>query len=78
MVLVTPESAVSKNFGNFINRQQVIGRLEQIVINKYHIVLDSTSGWRTQILGLQDLVKAETQLVYLTATMQLGEQGEFI
>jgi hypothetical protein len=30
------------------------------------------------MLALRDLVKAETQLVYLTATMQLRDEGEFI
>ena len=78
VVLVTPESAVSESFGNFMNRQRAMGRLERIVIDECHVVLDSTSGWRTRILGLRDLVKAETQLVYLTATMRPGEQGEFI
>ena len=78
VVLVTPELAVSESFRNFINKQQAIGRLERIVIDEYYIVLDLTLGQRTRILGLRDLVKAETQLVYLTATMRLGEQGEFI
>ena len=78
VVLVTPESAVSESFGNFINRQRAMGRLERIVIDECHVVLDSTSGWRTRMLGLRNLVKAETQLVYLTATMRPDEQGEFI
>ena len=78
VVLVTPESAVNKGSGNFINRQRAIGRLDWIVINKYHVVLDSTKGQRTQILGLRDLVKTETQLVYLTATMRLRDKVEFI
>jgi hypothetical protein len=30
------------------------------------------------MLALQDLVKAETQLVYLIVTMQLRDEGEFI
>ena len=78
IVLVTPESAVSSGFGNFINRQRAMGRLVQIVVDEYHVILDSKSGWRTRILGLRDLVKAETQLVYLTATMRPDEEGEFI
>ena len=78
VVLVTPELAVNKSFRNFINRQRVIGQLERIVINEYYIVLDLISGQRTRILGLQDLVKAEIQLVYLIATIQPGKQGEFI
>ena len=55
-----------------------MGWLEQIVINKYYMVLDSILGWKTQMLALQDLVKVEMQLVYLTATMWPDKQGEFI
>lgn len=78
VVLVTPESAVSEGFGNFINRQRAMGRLDRIVIDECHVVLDSTGGWRTRMLALRDLVKAETQLVYLTATMRPRDEGEFI
>ncbi|KAH6612357.1 hypothetical protein C7974DRAFT_289225, partial [Boeremia exigua] len=60
VVLVTPESAVSESFGGFINRQRAMGRLDRIVVDKCHVVLDSTSGWRTRMLALRDLVKAET------------------
>jgi superfamily II DNA helicase RecQ len=78
VVLVMPESAVSEGFGNFINRQRAMGRLDRIVIDKCHVVLDSTKGWRTRMLGLRDLVKTETQLVYLTATMRPRDEAEFI
>ncbi|OCK86521.1 uncharacterized protein K441DRAFT_599367, partial [Cenococcum geophilum 1.58] len=44
VVLVTPESAVSEGFRDFINRQRAIGRLDRIVINKYYVVLDLTKG----------------------------------
>ncbi|KAF2805012.1 P-loop containing nucleoside triphosphate hydrolase protein [Mytilinidion resinicola] len=62
VVLVTPESAVRKAFGNFINRQQSIGRLDRIVINKCHVILDLVGGWRSRILALRNLVIIETQL----------------
>ncbi|KAG9191444.1 hypothetical protein G6011_09532 [Alternaria panax] len=78
VVLVTPESAVSESFGGFINRQRAMGRLDRIVVDECHVVLDSTGGWRTRMLALRDLVKAETQLVYLTATMRPRDEGEFI
>ena len=78
VVLVTPESAVGEGFGNFINRQRAMGRLDRVVIDECHVVLDSTGGWRMRMLALRDLVKAETQLVYLTATMRPRDEGEFI
>jgi len=78
VVLVTPEAAVGEAFGNFINRQRSMGRLDRIVVDECHVVLDSTEGWRSRMLGLRDLVRAETQLVYLTATMRPSEEGEFL
>jgi Helicase conserved C-terminal domain len=78
IVLVTPESAVSEGFGNFINRQRAMGRLDRIVVDECHVVLDSIGGWRSRMLGLRALVKSETQLVYLTATMRPRDEGEFI
>ncbi len=53
-------------------------RLNRIVMNECHVMLDSTGGWRTQMLALWNLIKTETQLVYLTATMRPRDEGEFI
>jgi superfamily II DNA or RNA helicase len=78
VVLVVPESAVSASFEAFINRQRAMGRLERIVVDECHIALESTKGWRTRVLKLRNLVKAETQLVYLTATLKPKEESEFI
>jgi len=78
VVLVTPEAAVGEGFGQFINRQRCMGRLDRIVVDECHVVLDSTKGWRSRLLGLRNLVMAETQMVYLTATLRPREEGEFI
>ncbi|KAF2805010.1 uncharacterized protein BDZ99DRAFT_397115, partial [Mytilinidion resinicola] len=67
VVLVTPESAVREVFSNFINRQRLIERLDRIIINKCHVILDLVGGWRSRILALRNLVIIETQLVYLIA-----------
>lgn len=79
VVLVTPESAVGESFGQFINRQRAMGRLDRIVVDECHAVLDSGAGghWRSRMLGLRRLVKAETQLVYLTATLRPADEAEF-
>ncbi|KAF2803441.1 uncharacterized protein BDZ99DRAFT_400031, partial [Mytilinidion resinicola] len=69
VVLVTPESAVGEAFSNFINQQRSMGRLDRIVIDKYHVILDLVGGWRSRMLALRNLVIIETQLVYLMATI---------
>ncbi|KAK4031212.1 hypothetical protein C8A01DRAFT_21538, partial [Parachaetomium inaequale] len=79
IVLVTPEAAISESFGYFVNRQRAIGRLDRIVVDEYYIVLDSGAGgrWRSRMLGLRRLAKAEAQLVYLTATLRPADEAEF-
>jgi len=39
--LVILESAVIKVFARFINEKRIIRQLDRIVINEYHVVLDS-------------------------------------
>ena len=53
IVLVTPESAVGEGFGQFINRQQAIGRLDRIVVDECHVVLDLMQGWRSRMMALR-------------------------
>jgi hypothetical protein len=77
-VLVVLELAVSASFKAFINQQRAIGWLERIIVDKCYIALESTKSWRTWVLKLRNLVKAETQLVYLIATLKLKEESEFI
>ena len=40
--MVILESAVTKAFARFINEKRTIRQLDRIVINEYHVVLDST------------------------------------
>ncbi len=79
VVLVTLEAAVRESFRYFVNQQQAIGQLDWIVVDKCYIVLDLEARGRQQlqVLGLRRLVKAETQLVYLIATLQLADKAKF-
>ena len=53
IVFVTPESAVRELFGNFLNRQRALGRLDQIVIDECYVVLDAARDrFRKDILKL--------------------------
>jgi superfamily II DNA helicase RecQ len=78
VVFVTPEAAVGEAFGHYINRQQAIGRLDRIVVDECHVVLDSLDGFRSRMLALRNLVQAETQMVYLTATLRPRKEQQFI
>jgi superfamily II DNA helicase RecQ len=78
VMFVTPEAAVGEAFGQYINRQRAMGRLDRIVIDECHVVLDSLHGFRSRLLALRNLVRAETQMVYLTATLRPREEQQFI
>jgi superfamily II DNA/RNA helicase len=78
IMFVTPEAAVGEAFGHFINRQRLMGRLDRIVIDECHVVLDSVGGFRSRMLALRRLVRAETQMVYLTATLRPQDEEPFI
>ena len=41
IVLVTPESALSQAFITFINRLRIVYRLDRIIINECHIILNN-------------------------------------
>jgi superfamily II DNA helicase RecQ len=77
-MFVTPEAAVGEAFGQYINRQRAIGRLDRIVIDECHVVLDSLNRFRSRLLALKNLVQAETQIVYLTATLRPRKEQQFI
>ncbi|KAK4117935.1 hypothetical protein N657DRAFT_584542, partial [Parathielavia appendiculata] len=79
IILVTPEAAVPDSFRDFINRQRAIGQLDRAVVDQCHVVLDlgAGGGCRSRISGLGGLVKAETQLEYLTATLPPADEAEF-
>ncbi|KAF1922313.1 P-loop containing nucleoside triphosphate hydrolase protein, partial [Didymella exigua CBS 183.55] len=77
IVLVVPKSVATLAFEQFINQQQSMGQLDHVVIDECHNILDSVKGWRTKVLKLRELVKAETQLVCLTATLKPTEESEF-
>jgi superfamily II DNA helicase RecQ len=78
IMFVTPESAVGEAFGHFINRQRLMGRLDRIVMDECHAVLDSVGGFRSRMLALRQLVRVETQMVYLTATLRPRDEEQFI
>ncbi|KAI8680548.1 Atp-dependent dna helicase [Fusarium keratoplasticum] len=52
IVFVTPESAVTKGFGDFVNRLQARKALDRVVVDECHAILDSTSQFRPQLMEL--------------------------
>ncbi|KAA8645213.1 uncharacterized protein ATNIH1004_009430 [Aspergillus tanneri] len=69
IVLVTPESAVQEDFQTFINRLQQTRRLDRIVIDECHVILNNQRDFRPELRQLGRLNHARTQMVLLTATL---------
>ena len=65
IVLVTPESAVTKAFHRFINGKQATRELDRIVVDESHIILDSTETWRPKVLELAEFAGRGCQMVTL-------------
>ncbi len=78
IVIVTPESAVSKTFGTFLDRLQGLYQLDRFVFDECHTVLDSTPEFCLKMRQLGELVERGVQMVYLTATLPLHAEPEFI
>uniref|UniRef100_A0A093XKL9 DNA 3'-5' helicase n=1 Tax=Talaromyces marneffei PM1 TaxID=1077442 RepID=A0A093XKL9_TALMA len=69
IVLVTPESATSKGFRSYISRLQERNRLDRIVIDECHTILDSREEFRPKMAGLHVLMTIGSPVVLLTATL---------
>lgn len=78
IVLVTPESAVTKAFNRFINDKLATGQLDRIVIDESHVVLDSSETWRPKVLELCEFATRGCQIVYLTATLPPKEEASWL
>jgi superfamily II DNA helicase RecQ len=76
IILVTPESAMSKTFSGFINRLQEMHQLDRIVIDEWHTMLDSSPSFRPKLRTLGELALLGVQMVYLTATLPPRDEGE--
>ncbi|QGA22350.1 hypothetical protein EYB26_010066 [Talaromyces marneffei] len=69
IVLVTPKSATSKGFRSYISRLQERNRLDRIVIDECHTILDSREEFRPKMAGLHVLMTIGSPVVLLTATL---------
>ena len=76
IVLVTPESAVREGFRTFINRLRATQRLDRIVIDECHIILNDQWNFRKEMQQLGDMIGAESSMVLLTATLPPSKEQE--
>lgn len=69
IVLVTPESALTDIFRTFLNRQVTLHRLDRIVVDECHMVLNNSHTFRPELAQIGRLQQMNVQTVFLTATL---------
>lgn len=72
------ESAVTKTFADFIDSRSSTQRLERMMIDECHTIMQSTDTWRPNVRELRALAGFSTQVVCLTATLPPTKQAEFM
>ncbi|KAL8991046.1 MAG: hypothetical protein Q9169_007961 [Polycauliona sp. 2 TL-2023] len=78
IVLVTPESVRSEDFIRFMNRIRGQERLDRIVIDECHVVLNDQQDFRPRLQELGELNRAQVPMVMLTATLPPVEETRFM
>jgi superfamily II DNA helicase RecQ len=78
ILLVTPESAISKGFMNYMRKLQSMDRLDRIVIDECHILLNTRLDFRRKLQKLRKVVEFAVQLVLLTATLPPSKESELL
>lgn len=78
IVFVTPESAVTKGFRDFVNWLQARQALDRVVVDECHVLLDGDMKFRPQLLELGGVLRElGVQTVFLTATLPPTDEAAF-
>ena len=78
IVLVTPESAMTKTFSTYINRLRSTYQLDRVFMDESHVILDSGPNFRPKLRALgAEMVQMGTPIIFLTATLPPQDEEEF-
>lgn len=78
VVVIAPEGVNGLEFGEFLDDLEASGKLDRVVINKCHCVLDVFDGWRVRMLNLREIVKRDVGVLFLTATLPEKKVGRWL
>lgn len=74
IVFVTPETAVSTSFWTYLRSLATRNRLDRIIFDEAHTLMDSSELSREPLLEIHYLFAFESQMVLLTATLPPSEE----
>lgn len=76
IVLVTPEAVFTASFQKFMQRMKSGQRLDRIVFDEFHVILNQQKHFRRRLQQLGELNRWDVQVVMLTATMPVSMEDE--
>ena len=78
MVFVTPESAVTKGFREFVKGMVAHGQLDRVVVDECHTLLDGSDEFRPELAELGSVIREwGAQRLILTATLPPADMEGF-
>ncbi|KAJ5571339.1 hypothetical protein N7535_004999 [Penicillium sp. DV-2018c] len=78
LVFVTPEAIHTDEFQSFLNRQRDAMRLDRIVIDECHLMLNTSATFRPVLQQLERMHQFGAQMVLLTATLPPSEENRLV
>jgi superfamily II DNA helicase RecQ len=77
IVFVTPESAMTKRFLDFLESRRVMAKVDRIVVDECHTIMEGSLTFRPKLRELGTLALVGLQMVYLTATLPPADEASF-
>jgi len=77
IVFVTPESAMTKRFLDFLESRRVMAKVDRIVVDECHTIMEGSLTFRPKLRELGTLALVGLQMVYLTATLPPADEAAF-
>jgi superfamily II DNA helicase RecQ len=77
IVFVTPESAMTKRFLDFLESRRVMAKVDRIVVDECHTIMEGSLTFRPKLRELGTLALVGLQMVYLTATLPPADEATF-
>ncbi|GKU10137.1 unnamed protein product, partial [Fusarium langsethiae] len=77
IVFVTPESAMTKRFLDFLESRRVMAKVDRIVVDECHTIMEGSLTFRPRLRELGTLALVGLQMVYLTATLPPADEAAF-
>ena len=76
IVLMTSKFAIRDEFRTFINRLRTTQRLNRIVIDECHVMLNDQWNFRKKMQQLRDLITAASSMILLTTTLFSSKEAK--